>query len=526
MKSKYKGGDKVNVRFAFSQEELESALNGIDAGILLVDSTGCIAFANQKAALLLSCAGQEIAGRGFGEFMRHVADLHAVGHNEFARWIDLVEGTSPAGQDLRFDCQVEYLDRNQKRTLKFVAAPVGPPQQSRLKTVVTIKGVSCIDDRPEDVLYPDEPDPGWNVVSYGPHTLIEQQDIDTETILSKEMRVIFRISQGMRKLLDLDDLLNHILYIVSTEMRYTDCSILLSDEGGQNLVLSAGLGMSQKVLGLKVPRGTGISWWVMEHGQPQNVPDVRVDDRYYQGTPDVASELHVPLEVRGKRLGVLVVQKAEKYGFTPTDVKLLMAVAGHIASALEVAQLHRQVKKAAETDNLTGLYNRSSIVSALERFIQDAKHNKHPECISIILLDVDRLKLVNDNFGHLAGDLVLMHVAESLTRGFGANDIVGRFGGDEFIVLLPGVSPKVACERVKAVIRGWLDATLTDPSGRHVPIPSASFGISCYPMDGVESRLLVAAADNKLLAAKAKTHERIHRSQQNTFQGTGYSFSS
>ncbi len=357
-----------------------------------------------------------------------------------------------------------------------------------------------------NVLRAEELGLGPDVVSYGPRTLAEQQGVSRDAITSKELSVIFRITQEMRRLLDLDDLLNHILYIVSTEMHYSDCSILLPDEEGDNLVMSAGLGMSQNSLGLKIPRGTGISWWVMDHGQPQNVPDVGVDERHYEGTPGVASEVYVPLEVRGKRLGVLLVQKAEKYGFTPTDVRLLMAVAGHIASALEVAQLHSQVKKAAETDSLTGLHNRRSTVTALDGFIADARSNKGPGCIAIVLLDVDRLKLVNDNYGHLAGDRVLIHIAEHLSRGFRSNDIVGRFGGDEFIVLLPGVSPELAGNRVKQVISGWLDAKLMDSLGREIPVPSASFGVSCYPIDGIETRVLMATADNKLLAAKSKTH--------------------
>lgn len=515
----------MNGGFALQSEVLATALDVVDMGILLVDRVGCIAFANPKAASFLNCDVQGMVGKAFREFMHSIVPPHTGNHKEFARWIDLVDSASPvSGADLKFDCEIENEASGQKRVLRLAAKPVDKPEQTSLKTVITISEVSRQSKAERilqsisggswllDVLGPEELDPAWEVASRGAQIPSEPQEADREIIASKEMSVIFRITQEMKKLLDLDDLLNHILYIVSTEMRYTDCSILLPDEKGENLVISAGLGMSQEVLGLKIPRGTGVSWWVMEHGQPQNVPDVAIDDRYYKGAPDVASEVYVPLEVRGKRLGVLVVQKAEKYGFTPTDVKLLMALAGHIASALEVAQLHSQVKKAAETDSLTGLYNRRSTVSALDRLLESAKQNKGPECISIVLLDVDRMKSINDNFGHLAGDRVLVHISQSLKRGFRADDIVGRFGGDEFIVLLPGVRPELACGRIKSVISGWLDAKLTDLSGRHIPVPGASFGISCYPADGDESRVLMAAADNQLLAAKAKSHEKAHES--------------
>jgi diguanylate cyclase (GGDEF)-like protein/putative nucleotidyltransferase with HDIG domain len=352
--------------------------------------------------------------------------------------------------------------------------------------------------------------PGQDMKGNAPRTLAEQEQDTGEAINSKELSVMFRITQEMRKLLDLNDLLNHILFIVSTEMHYSDCAILLLDEKGENLVLSAGMGMSQKVLGLKIPKGSGVSWWVMGHGVPQNVPDVGVDERYYEGTPEVASEVYVPLEVRGKRLGVLLVQKGEKRGFTPNDVRLLMAVAGHIASALEVAQLHGEVKKAAETDSLTGLHNRRSTVHALERFIADAETKNGPGQIGIVLLDVDGLKQINDCFGHLSGDNVLVRIADCLSQGFRPCDVVGRFGGDEFIVLLPGVSAELAGSRISGVISAWREGKIKAPSGREIRVPGASFGVSCYPFDGTEVRVLISEADNRLLAAKARTHARPH----------------
>ena len=116
-------------------------------------------------------------------------------------------------------------------------------------------------------------------------------------------------------------------------MGYSDCVILLPDDDGEHLVIAAGVGMSKAAVGMMVPYGKGISWWVFTNGKPQNIPDVSMDPRYYEIVDRVGSELHIPLEVRGRTLGVLVVQKTEKGGFTPSDVRLMMAVAGPIASA-------------------------------------------------------------------------------------------------------------------------------------------------------------------------------------------------
>ena len=85
-------------------------------------------------------------------------------------------------------------------------------------------------------------------------------------------------------------------------------------------------------------------------------------------------------------------------------------------------------------------------------------------------------------------------------------DVVGRFGGDEFIVLLPGVSAELAESRISDVISVWRQDKIKSPSGKEIRVPGASFGVSCYPFDGTEARVLITEADNRLLAAKARTY--------------------
>lgn len=339
-------------------------------------------------------------------------------------------------------------------------------------------------------------------------TLAELMPVIDRTTTSKEMSVLFRIALEIKKVLDLNDLQEHVLNIVAEEMGYSDCVILLCDEKGQNLVISAGIGLSKDMIGVRIPEGVGISWWVMKHGQPQNVPDVTKDTRYYQGVEGIGSELYVPLEVRGKRLGVLLVQKREKGGFSSEDVRLLMAVAGHIASALEVAQLHEQVKRAADTDALTGLYNRRRFMEDVEWAIARAAERRGPSPISVVIVDIDSLKYCNDHFGHLAGDMVLCAIADRLKKGFRVCDTVARYGGDEFVVLLPGADTSAASQRIKSIVSSWKGEMLKLDDGSEVPLPSASFGVASYPDDGHEARTVLAVADNRLLKAKPYVHSR------------------
>jgi diguanylate cyclase (GGDEF)-like protein len=285
-------------------------------------------------------------------------------------------------------------------------------------------------------------------------------------------------------------------------MGYVDCEILMPDATGEYLEVKAGIGIAESTLGLRIPQGQGISWWVMVNGMPQNIPDVSEDERYFPGAEGIGSELYIPLEVRGRRLGVLVVQCAEKGAFRPNDMRMLMAVAGHLASALEVAQLHEQVKKSADTDALTGLYNRRVFFQSLEACIKRAYSGEPGKALSVVIFDVDDLKSVNDRYGHLAGDAVLSRIADHLRSGFRYCDIVARYGGDEFVALLPEASKDAATRRARAIVDSWAAETVESPGGQTVDMPGASFGVASYPFDGDQARVILSVADDLLREAK------------------------
>lgn len=200
-------------------------------------------------------------------------------------------------------------------------------------------------------------------------------------------------------------------------------------------------------------------------------------------------------------MGVLVVQQAKKNGFRANDMRMLTAVAGHIASAIEVAQLHEQVKRSADTDVLTGLYNRRVFFARLEDYVRRAFFDGPDSAMSIVIFDVDDLKSVNDRYGHLVGDTVIARIASKLRSGFRSCDLIARYGGDEFVALLPGASKDAATSRADALVASWAGDAVESPQGP-VPLPGASFGVGSYPADGDEARFVLSVADDALRKAK------------------------
>jgi diguanylate cyclase (GGDEF)-like protein len=163
-----------------------------------------------------------------------------------------------------------------------------------------------------------------------------------------------------------------------------------------------------------------------------------------------------------------------------------------------VQALQNQLREQAIHDPLTGLYNRLPLNEFFDRDLSLAERQGQP--ISTVMGDLDHFKMVNDTYGHLAGDEVLRVFSDLVRHSYRASDIYCRYGGEEFLILLPGTSLEVACERTEH-LREALDATaiIFGTSTIHV---TASFGVATFPQHGQTRDALIAAADRALYAAK------------------------
>ncbi len=290
-------------------------------------------------------------------------------------------------------------------------------------------------------------------------------------------------------------------------------SILLVDEERNELTFEMALGEKGEDLGdFRLKLGEGIAGWVAKNGKPAIVNDVSRDQRFQRRFDEqtqfqTRSVLCAPLVSRGKTIGVVEIMNREAgTRFTRRDLNLLLTLVEPAAIALENALLFQRAERLAVTDDLTKLYNSRFLNSYLGKELSRA--SRHKTCLSLIFLDLDGFKLVNDHHGHLCGSRTLHEVGSIIKRSVREEEIVGRYGGDEFVVVLPDTDSRGAvlvAERIRQSLKNH--RFLTD-LGLAVKV-SASLGVSCYPEHGSTPQDLIQKADQAMYSVKEQGKDAV-----------------
>lgn len=257
--------------------------------------------------------------------------------------------------------------------------------------------------------------------------------------------------------------------------------------------------------GSRMPRGTGISGWVAENNEPLSVGDVLADPRYVPGLAGSRSQASVPMRLQGQVVGVLTVESTRPNAFGPQELQLLTSIAEHAAAAFANARLHQQVRELAITDAATNLYNHRHF----EAVLQAAVDERQEASVSLILFDLDHFKLINDTHGHPAGDAILKQVADEMRQACRQRDILCRYGGEEFAVILPSADAETAAtvaERIRHRVTG---TRFVLPDGTDLDRPvTLSAGIAVCPTDATHPVDLLIQADRALYSAKTEGRNR------------------
>ncbi|MBI2955047.1 MAG: sensor domain-containing diguanylate cyclase [Chloroflexi bacterium] len=320
------------------------------------------------------------------------------------------------------------------------------------------------------------------------------------------LAVLQQIGTEISSLADLNTVLDLIVR-KARDLFSTDIALLaLRESDDERITIKVTCGEGADTLkGITLRPGQGMGGLVMSTGQPIAVVDYPADPRLVERPPgatrqrQLKSGMAARLSAGERALGVLYVFNQETTVFDASDLDLLSALANQAAIAIQNADLFTDLRKAALTDSLTGLYNWRYLREMLQAEL--ARATRYGGRLSLIMADCDSLKDVNDRFGHQVGDQLLLQTGRVLKESVRESDTVIRYGGDEFVILLPETDIVEASE---AAERMRLKVVVSDlvVDGRRIDI-TVSFGIVTFPDDAVDADDMLRKADNALYHAKS-----------------------
>jgi diguanylate cyclase (GGDEF)-like protein len=334
----------------------------------------------------------------------------------------------------------------------------------------------------------------------------EKEDLD-KTL--QNLSLLYSIGKAMNYISDLKNLLQ---YILSQAIEITSAekgSIMLYNLETDRLNIRVLAGLEDTKSQEKVNNneircrsfkpGEGIAGRVFMTSQPMIVNNIREDDLFIKSeTSYVRSIACIPMVVYSDVVGVInVTNKKDGKEFTEEDVEMLKAVADQAAVAVNKAQLWDM----AVTDSLTGLYVRRYFIVKLQEEIHRAERYNKP--LSVVMVDLDRFKKINDTYGHDAGDRALKTISQFFQKNIRDIDAIGRYGGEEFVMLIPDADKKAAFCLAERLRKELAKVKLED-----LPPITISLGIATYPSDGTDIDELIKKADAAMYEAKRKGRNR------------------
>lgn len=334
--------------------------------------------------------------------------------------------------------------------------------------------------------------------------LLDTLNIQTTELERTQAQIenIYDTSRMLGGILNLDQLLNEITKIANSLWSYALFEVILINPktGGLELVAAVKNG-ERRILEVPEPiRSDGIVGRVIQNGAPERIVDVESCPYYLESLEGAKSELAVPMLAHGRTIGAINAESKSVGHFTEWDQKLVSILAASASMAVENARLHKQVSDLAVIDELTGINNFRYFS---ERLVEEKRRSERYNLpLSLIMIDIDWFKRTNDTYGHEIGNIILRELVEVMKECTRDTDHTCRYGGEEFIVILPQTGAKDA-EMIAERIRSRVDKHEFGGYGGAPKLHmTVSVGITSYPDNGLSTDELIGAVDSALYRAK------------------------
>jgi len=330
----------------------------------------------------------------------------------------------------------------------------------------------------------------------------------------QRMEVLHEITRAITSTIEMNSLMEIMYQQLNRVFPVETYFLGLHEEGDDVIDLHVIIDEGKRYPSYRIPYGPGFTSYVVRSRQPLLIRHLSMekDTLPVKGVllgADRLSEswLGVPILVNDAVTGVLVIASYMPNAFQEDDVALLISMAGQAALAINNARRHAEVEEQSRRDSLTGVYNHSYFVQRLNQEVDKAAENG--ESLALIMLDIDFFKNYNDTYGHVTGDQVLRTMVHAIQAHVRSTDLVGRWGGEEFAIALPGSDAFTACQ-IAAGIRETLADLPIVVNDHSVPGPTVSQGIAAYPEHAHNASQLVDMSDRALYEAKKQGRDKIH----------------
>lgn len=414
---------QINLLFAESEKMYRNLVESVSNGIYMADANDTLFFVNQSFVDILGYKNkEELLGHNIARDLYRYPETR----EEFLRQMEKYGFIR--------DHEIEML---RKDTTSVILLATSNFIRNDRGDVIGVEGI--VHDISEKKILEER---------------LQNEKIKLEEILGFDERVT--------SIRNLDRLVDFVVEKATSILRAEKCSLMLYDENAGELCIKSAKGLDEEVVTqTRIKLGEAIAGRVAKEGAQVLVQNIEYDSRFekpngpsYHGRSFMSS----PIKLNGRLIGVVNVSDKIKGAepFNETDLKVLGAIVRQAAAAIENAKLYRELEYLSVTDPLTNLWNYRCFINSVDEEIQ--RVNRFGATFSLLMIDVDNFKSYNDHFGHLEGDLFLKTLGHILTGNLRNIDKVCRYGGDEFVVLLPNTRMSqavIAAEKLRKAVGAW-----------------------------------------------------------------------